>query len=130
MARRLRFTWAPDARSIAEVAVSLPELSHIDLSRVFFVRSHGSTTTAIARVHALPPVWRFVLGLNPLYAVELVSERYDRLPLEEKVRTIVHELLHIPRSMGGGLRPHRWSPALEEELARRVLARLPPQRNR
>ncbi len=107
MGRRLRFSWANDVRDIAyKIVEYCPTLSYLDLSRMYFVRSYGSKSIAIARVHTLPPVWRFVLNMKPVYAIEVISEKYDTLPLNEKVEIILHELLHIPKSMGGGLRPH------------------------
>ena len=105
---RLTYSWAFDVKDLALRVLERCSdvLGSLDLNRIYFVRSYGSRTTAVARVHVLPPVWRFTLNLRPLYAVEVVSERFDSLPLSEKLDVVVHELLHIPPRMGGGLRPH------------------------
>ncbi|WFO75288.1 metallopeptidase [Desulfurococcaceae archaeon MEX13E-LK6-19] len=102
------YTRADDVRKLAENIVTILNdyFGHIDINRIFFVRSKGSRTTAIARIHALPRIWREVLGLEPTYIIEVVSENYDPLSNDEKIKIIIHELLHIPSRFSGGLRPH------------------------
>ncbi len=108
MGGRIIYAAAPDVEILAEaITRALPDrFGHIDLGRVYFVRSIGARTRAVARIHALPGIWRTVLGMPPQYIVEVVSENYDHLPCREKTRVIIHELLHIPGGFTGGLRPH------------------------
>jgi Predicted metallopeptidase len=79
----------------------------IDLNKVVFLRSRNSKTTAIARTLTLPPQWRYVLGEDILYIVEVVSEKFDNLECNDKIFVITHELMHIPRTMKG-LRNHNY----------------------
>ncbi|HEY4485193.1 MAG TPA: putative metallopeptidase [Nitrospiria bacterium] len=83
------------------------ELDHIDPVRVRAVRSRGSRSRrTLARCHGLPRAFQTGLNLSAHYVIELVSENYDRLSEAEQIKTLIHELLHIPRAFGGGFRNH------------------------
>jgi len=41
-------------------------------------------------------IWQGVLNLPPSYTIEVISEIFDRMPPEDKERTLIHELMHIP----------------------------------
>jgi predicted metallopeptidase len=78
-----------------------------DFSRIHFVRSRGSTARrTIARCHALPRILQTAMNVKAHYVVEVISENFDKLSEEEKTKTIIHELLHIPKGMKGGFRHH------------------------
>ncbi len=49
------------------------------------------------------------LGMQqkPFYTIELITEKFDRLPEDEKTKTLIHELLHVPAAFGGGFRHHK-----------------------
>jgi len=83
-------------------------MEHIDHSRLAVVRSEGTKSRRVlARCHALSRIFQHALGIRAHYIIEIVSENFDRLPDDEKLRTLIHELMHIPRSFGGGFRHHR-----------------------
>jgi predicted metallopeptidase len=82
-------------------------LTYVDPERVHCVRVQGSRANALARVWGLPPVFQATLGLSPQYVIEFMVPVFDRLPREEQDRVIIHELLHIPRTFSGGIRPER-----------------------
>ncbi len=46
------------------------------------------------------------IGVSAFYALEFLSERFDKLDEEEKTKTIIHELMHIPKTFGGGFKHH------------------------
>lgn len=95
-----------DAR-ITEIANTL-EMGHVDMGRVICIRSWGSKSRYIlARCHTLPRIMQAAFKVKPHYLIEVVSEKFDRLSQEEQDRTLIHELMHIPKSFGGGFRHHR-----------------------
>ena len=105
----MRYEIAHDVRMLAEDIVEKLGMDHIDLSRVIFIRSRGSSARyVVARCHGLGRIWQKALGMKPHYIIEVVAEKFDRLSYEEKVETIIHELMHIPKSFGGGFRHHDW----------------------
>ena len=78
----------------------------LEFDRIFFVRSFGAKTRAAARIWGLPRIWQLVLGIRPSYVIEVVSERFDKLPIDRQNDVIIHELAHIPRNFSGALVPH------------------------
>jgi len=98
---------AEDVKELVNEVVKKTPFSYIDTDRVFCYRSRGSRSKrCLARCYSFLKIWQKALKLPPFYIVEVLSERYDRLSQEEKTKVIIHELLHIPKSFGGGLRPH------------------------
>ena len=106
--KRIKYVEAKDVRLLIEDIIDKLRdyFSHIDLSRIIVLRSFNARTTALARIHALPRIWRETLGLEPIYIIEVVSENFDRLDYDTKIKVLIHELLHIPKRFTGGLRPH------------------------
>lgn len=99
---------AEDVRELVKELVSTLSLSHINIEHVMCFRSKGSRSRrGIARCYALSKIWQRALNLPPQYIIEVISERFDSLSEENKIRVIIHELLHIPKAFGGGLRPHQ-----------------------
>jgi predicted metallopeptidase len=104
----IRYELAPDIeRQLGQIARRL-KMTHIDLKRVKGVRSYGSTGQGIiARCHALPKVMQLALGQEAHYVIEILTEGYERLSEDEKIKILIHELMHIPETFGGGFRMHR-----------------------
>ena len=105
----MRYSPAPDIEEIALDIINKAGMDWIDTSRLGFVRSFGSRSGKIlARCHSIGKMWEKALDIPVSYAIEVVSENFDSLPGDEKVKTIIHELLHIPKSFGGGFRHHNF----------------------
>ncbi len=103
---KLKFEPAPDAFFIAKDVVSTLGWNHIDLTRVRFVRSKGSKTNAVARIWGLSRIFQEAFDMESLYVIEL-TEKYYKLSDDEKEKTIIHELMHIPKNFSGALLPHK-----------------------
>jgi predicted metallopeptidase len=98
---------AEDVREDVEDVIASLSLGHIDASRVICYRSTGSKSRrVVARCYALSKIWQDALRIPSHYIIEVISEHYDRLPKEERMKILIHELMHIPKCFGGGLRPH------------------------
>lgn len=98
---------AQDIQLLMDDLVKTIPLSYIDPNRVICYRSRGSRSKrGIARCYSLFKIWQQALDLPPYYIIEVISERYDHLPRDDQVKVMIHELLHIPMTFGGGLRPH------------------------
>ena len=102
----MKYEYAPDIEKYAREIVAKLDMRHIDLDKVGFVRSYGSRSNAIARCHGLSKAFQKAFYMQPLYVIEVISERFDKLSEKEKIKVVIHELLHIPKSFGGGFRHH------------------------
>ncbi len=99
---------APDVKLLVDKIIEKLDFSHIIPEYVQCFRSKGSKSKRIiARIHGFGKIWQLALDVPPTYIIEVLSERYDKLSEEDKVKTVIHELMHIPRGFKGGFRPHK-----------------------
>ncbi len=98
---------AEDVRQDVAELISSLSLDYIEPTRVICYRSTGSKSRRIvARCYSLSKIWQDALRIPSYYIIEVISEHYDRLPGDEKLKVLIHELMHIPKCFGGGLKPH------------------------
>ena len=104
----IRYHPAPDIQKIAEEVVERLNWSHVLLDHVAFLRSTGSKARrTIARCHALGKAMQIGMGRRKgFYLIEVISEKFDKLSVDEQLKVIIHELMHIPKSFGGGFIHH------------------------
>ena len=104
----IKYYQADDIKKEAQEIASTLNWKHIDFSGLGFLRSHGSSSRGtIARCHALGKAMQMAMGRTTgFYLVEVISEKFDRLPRDEQTKTIIHELMHIPKTFGGGFIHH------------------------
>lgn len=87
--------------------VKLLDMEHVDTLRVVCMRSHGSQSRrTIARCYALSKIWQLALNTKAHYIIEVISEKFDGLSMDEQDKVLIHELMHIPFSFGGGFKHH------------------------
>ena len=102
----IRYEHAPDIETRIRAIAERLGIRH-DFSRVICVRSRGSKSRrTLARCHALPRIMQAALSTKAHYVIEVISENFDKFNEAEKAKTLIHELLHIPKSFGGGFRHH------------------------
>ena len=99
---------ADDIKEKVDCIAEILGLFHVVPQFVYCVRSKGSQSRRVlALIHGLGRIWQEALRRPPAYIIEVISENYDPLPEEEKEKTLIHELLHIPKGFSGGFRPHK-----------------------
>ena len=104
----LEYFDAPDVKKLVDKILEGLNLFHIVPQFVYCYRSKGTKSKfTVARIHGLGRIWQKTLLKPPAYIIEIISERYDILSEEEKEKTLIHELLHIPKRFSGGFRPHK-----------------------
>jgi predicted metallopeptidase len=114
----IKYFEAPELKKQIDQLAQECEFFHVVPQFVYCVRSRGS----IARIHGLGKLWQGVLNMPPAYTIEVISEIYDKLSEEDKERTLVHELMHIPGGFGGGFRPHKGY--VERKMVEEVYAKM------
>jgi predicted metallopeptidase len=103
----IRYEKADDVKLRISEIVAMLDLGHVRLDRVACVRSRGSKSRrTLARCHTLSKIIQKALGIPAHYVIEVISERFDSLPEEDKTKILIHEVLHIPKSFGGGFKYH------------------------
>jgi len=96
--------WTEKAQEVAEAL----DFDHIVLERMACVESQGTKTKrVIARIHTLGKVLQLGMQEKPFYVIELITEHFNRQSKADQIKTIIHELLHIPHGFGGGFRHHK-----------------------
>lgn len=96
--------WTARAKDLAKRL----DMGHVDHERVAVIVSKGSKTRrTIARIHGFPKAIQVGMQVKPFYTIELISEKFFRQSEEEQTKTLIHELLHIPATFGGGFRHHK-----------------------
>lgn len=102
----MKYEEAPDLQEKAE-EISKILFPHVKLERVKCFRSYGSSSRGtVARCHALGKLMQKAIGIQAYYALEFIHERFDKLSEEDQIKVIIHELMHIPKTFGGGFRQH------------------------
>ena len=104
--KKITYEFAPDLQKIAE-EISRFLFPHVQADNLKCFRSYGSSAkSTIARCHTIGKLMQMTIGTDAHYALEFISEKFDKLSTEDQIKTIIHELMHIPKTFGGGFRHH------------------------
>ena len=105
----MRYEPAPDIDDRVFDVVQKLEMKHVNLARVSCIRSFGtSSKRVLARCHTLSKIFQKAMGIKAHYIIEVLSENFDGLSFEDQTRIIIHELMHIPNTFGGGFKHHNY----------------------
>jgi len=103
----MEFFFAPEIKNRLKYILTKLDFPHLDSGRIICFKSVGSKSRAYARIWSLPTIWQKALKIKAHYCIEVLSERFDKLDIEQQTKVLIHELLHIPKTFSGALLPHR-----------------------
>ena len=104
---KMRYEPALDIQQKVHDVVNKLRLNHVKLDSISCIRSYGSSSKyTLARCHTLNKIMQKALQRKGFYVLEFLSERFDKQSDEDKIKIIIHELMHIPKTFGGGFRHH------------------------
>ena len=78
----------PELQKSLEEVVSRLEMKHVLPERIFCFRTSGSKSRAYARIWSFPKIFQQVLKIEPAYVIEVLSQKYDRLSPDDKIKVI------------------------------------------
>lgn len=102
----MKYFPAPEIKKQIVMLVKELGFSHVDPRFVHCIRSFDAKTRAYARIWGMAPLFKEVVGIQPNYIIEVNAKRFDKLSEREKMKTLIHELMHIPKTFSGALLPH------------------------
>lgn len=103
----MKYSKAPDIKSKINLLVKRLNFDHIRTTRLHCIRSFDAKTRAYARIWGMAKLFKEVAGLEPHYIIEVNAKRFDKLSEREQIKTLIHELMHIPKTFSGALLSHR-----------------------
>lgn len=103
----MKYEKAPDIKAKIDLLIKSLDFKHIKTERVHCIRSFDVKTRAIARIWGMAKLFKEVVGIEPHYIIEVNHKRFDKQNEREQIKTLIHELMHIPKTFSGALLPHR-----------------------
>jgi len=103
----MEYEKAPEIKKQIDLIVKGLHMEHIKVDQIHCIRSFDAKTRAIARIWGMARLFSEVAGLTPHYIIEVNAKKYDKQSEREKIKTLIHELMHIPKTFSGALLSHR-----------------------
>jgi len=103
----MKYSLAPEIKATIVQLINRLNMTYIDSSRIHCIRSFDAKTRAYARIWGMAKLFKEVAGIEPNYIIEVNANRFDKLSEREKIKTLIHELMHIPKTFSGALLSHR-----------------------
>jgi predicted metallopeptidase len=102
----MKYQKAPEIKELVAYLVPRLGMTHIKVDNIHCIRSFDAKTRAIARIWGMSRLFKEVVGIEPHYIIEVNAKKYDRQNDRDKIKTLIHELMHIPRTFSGALLSH------------------------
>ena len=103
----MQYKLAPEIKKTCVQLINRLNMKHIKKNNIYCIRSFDAKTRAVARIWGMAKLFKEVVGLEPNYIIEVNAKRFDKLLEREKIKTLIHELMHIPKTFSGALLSHR-----------------------
>lgn len=103
----MRYSSAPDIKKKVDFLIRELHFDHIKAKSLHCIRSFDVKTRAYARIWGMAKLFTEVVGIEPHYIIEVNAKRFDKLSGREQMKTLIHELMHIPKTFSGALLSHR-----------------------
>ncbi len=103
----MQYKLAPEIKRTVRLLIKQLNFTYIKANYIHCIRSFDAKTRAYARIWGMSRLFKEVAGLEPHYIIEVNAQRFDKLDRREKIKTLIHELMHIPKTFSGALLSHR-----------------------
>jgi predicted metallopeptidase len=103
----MKYSIASDIKQQVDNLIEKLNFTHIKAKNIHCIRSYDAKTRAFARIWGMAKLFKEVVGIEPHYIVEVNGRRFDKLSIRDQTKTLIHELLHIPKTFSGALLSHR-----------------------
>lgn len=103
----MKYDRAPDVKKRIDALIKALEFAYIKPKQIYCIRSFDAKTRAYARIWGMAKLFSEVAGITPTYIIEVNSKKFDKLSERDQLKTLVHELMHIPKTFSGALLSHR-----------------------
>ena len=102
----MKYALAPEIKTDCGLVKEL-KFDHVKTSQIHCIRSLRRKDPRICPHLGMSRLFKEVAGLEPNYIIEVIAKRFDKLSEREKMKTLIHELMHIPKTFSGALLSHR-----------------------
>ncbi|OGK64793.1 hypothetical protein A2313_00200 [Candidatus Roizmanbacteria bacterium RIFOXYB2_FULL_41_10] len=103
----MKYALAPEIKTKIALLVEKLNFAHLKVEQIHCIRSFDAKTRAIARIWGMSRLFKEVAGIQPHYIIEVNAKRFDKLNPRDQIKTLIHELMHIPKTFSGALLSHR-----------------------
>lgn len=103
----MKYEKADDVKEKVDLLINEFDFEHIKPEYIHCIRSFDAKTRAYARIWGMAKLFSEVVGIPPHYIIEVNSRMFDKLSPRDQMKTLIHELMHIPKTFSGALLSHR-----------------------